>query len=607
MAEEKCYIYVNGKVIGNVQDGRAFADEVRRNRRNGIISGEINVIYNKKLDEVHVFTDRGRVRKAYVVIDNGVSRLTPELKAKLNAGEIDFNYLVRKGIIEYLDAEEEENILAAVDEAHVTPQTTHLEIDPASNLSFIMNSSVYPEYNSIGKHSLVSNFIKQSQGLYATNFRNRYDARSFILFYPQVPIVNSMTYRSLKLQRHASGQNFVVALTTYYGYNMKDAVVLNRAAVDRGLGRSAFYRLYSTEERRYPGGQQDHFKIPPPTSDGYKGEHAYAKLSEDGIVEEETYVEEGDVLIGKVSPPRFLEEQTSFGIIEEKSRDNSVSLRSSEEGTIDNVVVSETTGATKIVKVRVRSMKVPELGDKFGSRHAQKGVVGMIVRQEDMPFTSSGIVPDLLLNPHSLPGRMTVGHMLEMFVGKSASLSGSMVDGTPFSTNGTEMLEKYGKQLESAGLDKFGDEWLYDGRTGKRFAAKIFTGVVYYNKLVQMVSLKLQVRGRGPMQILTHQPTEGKPRKGGLRFGEMERDALVAHGASLLLKERMLDQSDKTSIWVCSECGDIGYYDNIKNTPVCLTCGSTALRELEISYGFKVLLDEVKSLHILPRIRLKSE
>lgn len=607
MGNEMCNVFINGKMLGSVSNGPAFVAEVKKGRRSGIVSGEVNIAYMKKLNEVYVFTDRGRVRKPYIIVENGKSKLTGELKQKLASKEIDFNYLVRRGIIEYLDAEEEENILSAVDEAQVTGKTTHLEIDPASNLSLIMNLNIFPEYNSIGKHSLMSNFVKQAQGLYALNFRNRYDARAFLLFYPQVPLVNSITYRQLKLGRHASGQNFVVALTTYYGYNMKDAVVLNKAAVDRGLGRSLFYRSYADEERRYPGGQQDHFRIPSPTADGYKGEHAYVKLSDDGIIEPEMDIGEGNVLIGKVSPPRFLEEQTTFGIAEEKTRDNSVILRSGEEGIVDSVAISETTGATKIVKVRVRSIKIPENGDKFASRQAQKGVVGLILRNEDMPFSGGGIVPDLLLNPHSLPGRMTLGHMLEMLTGKAVSLDGRMVDGTPFSTNGTELIDEYGAVLEKNGFDRFGDEWFYDGRTGKRFAAKIFTGVVYYNKLHQMVSLKLQVRGRGPMQILTHQPTEGKPRKGGLKFGEMERDALVGHGASLLLKERMLDQSDKTTILVCKDCGDIGYHDNIKNANVCLTCGSSSLKEVEISYGFKVLLDEIKSLHILPRIRLKNE
>ena len=602
-----CTVYLNGRIIGNVKDGKKFVREVINNRRQGALSGEINVNYSKSMNEVHIFADRGRVRKPYIVVENGESKLTEELKQKLESKEIDFNFLVRRGIIEFLDSEEEENILAALSEDEINENTTHLEIDPTSNLSLIINATVFPEYNSIGKHSLISNFLKQSQGLYATNFAKRYDARGFLLYYPQMPMANSVVYRELNFQKHATGQNFVVALMTYQGYNMRDAIVLNKAAIDRGLGRSLFYRSYTDEERRYPGGQQDHFRLPQPSVESYKGEHAYSKLGEDGIVEPETYVEENDVLIGKVSPPRFLEEQTSFGIIEEKLRDNSISLRSGEKGIVDNVVISESTGATKIVKTRIRSVKIPENGDKFASRQAQKGVIGLILNQEDMPFSESGIVPDLLLNPHSLPGRMTMGHMLEMLVCKAASLNGVTVDGTPFSTNGTELVAQYGKILEENGFDKFGDETMYDGRTGTKFQAKIFAGVVYYNKLTQMASLKIQVRGRGPVQILTHQPTEGKPRKGGLRFGEMERDSLVGYGASLLLKERMLDQSDKTDIWVCSECGDTGYFDNMKNIPVCLSCGGSSLKQVEISYAFKILLDEIKSLHIMPRIKFKNE
>ncbi len=607
MVEQQCTIYINGRQVGFVKDGAAFANEIRKNRRQGLLSGEINVSYVRKLNEVRVLTDRGRARKPYLVVEDGKSKFTEELRKKLQAKEIDFNYLVRRGIIEYLDSEEEEDILAAISEDKITEKTTHLEIDPASNLSIVINSAVFPEYNSIGRHSLISNQSKQSQGLYTINFKNRYDARAYLLYYPQQPLVNSSAYRQLKVKRHAAGQNFVVALTTYYGYNMKDAVVINRSAIDRGLARSVYYKSYSDEERRYPGGQQDKFSIPTPNADGYKGEHAYSKLNEDGIIEPDTAVTEGDVLIGKVSPPRFLEEQTSFGITEEKTRDNSVSVRTGEEGIVDSIAISETLGATKIVKVRLRSIKIPENGDKFASRHAQKGVVGLIENQEDMPFSESGIVPDLLLNPHSLPGRMTAGHMLEMLIGKSVSIHGDLADGTPFGTNGKELMDNYGKILEENGFDKFGDEVLYDGRTGEAFKAKIFTGVVYYNRLTKMVSLQLQVRGRGPVQILTHEPTEGKPRRGGLRFGEMERDALVGHGASLLLKERLLDQSDKTSVWICKDCGDTGYYDYIKNRATCLTCGSSALREVDISYAFKVLLDEIKSLHIMPRVKFREE
>ncbi|MEM0106705.1 MAG: hypothetical protein QXD11_00490 [Candidatus Micrarchaeaceae archaeon] len=601
-----CKVYLNGKYLGKVSDGEAYANEIRQNRRQGLLSGEINVVYKHSTKEVDIFSDRGRVRKPYIIVENGKSKFTEDIKTKLANKEIDFNYLIRRGIIEYLDADEEENALVALSPEDITNETTHLEIDPASNLSLIINASVFPEYNSIGKHSLVSNFIKQSQGLYALNFKNRYDARAFLLYYPQMPIVNSITYRKLNMYKHASGQNFVVALQTYYGYNMSDAVVLNKAAIDRGLGRSVFYRSYGDEERKYPGGQKDHFRIPPPTAEGYRGEQPYSKLGEDGIVEPETELSEGEVVIGKVSPPRFLEEQTAFGVAEEKVRDNSVSLRAGEDGIVDSVMISETTSATRLIKVRLRSCLKPENGDKFGSRSAQKGVVGLIVNQADMPFTSSGIVPDLLLNPHSLPGRMTVGHMLEMLVGKTGSIEGKYFDGTPFSTKGQELIDYCKAVLEKNGFDGFGDEWLYDGRTGKKFNAQIFTGVVYYNRLMQMVNWKIQVRGRGPVQILTHQPTEGKPRKGGLKFGEMERDALIGHGASLLVKDRMLEQSDKTTVWICNDCGDIGYFDYIKNIPICQTCGSNSLRPVEISYAFKVLLDEIKAMHMLPRIQFKK-
>jgi DNA-directed RNA polymerase subunit B' len=605
--DTKCYVYLDGRIIGTVKEGAAFAKEIRKNRRLGIVSGEVNVAFIRKLNEVHINADRGRARRPYIIVDGGKSRLTDDLKQKLASKEIDFNYVLRRGIIEYLDAEEEENALVALDESGLTSKHTHLELDPAAIFGLTVNTSAFMEFNSVGRHSIALNFSKQSQGLYAINFNNRYDPRAFLLYYPQTPIVDSLAYRALGMQRHPSGQNFVVALATYYGYNMKDAVVLNKSAVDRGLARSVFFRTYSDEERRYAGGQQDHLKVPPATTDGYLGEHAYAKLSEDGIIEIGTEVKEGDVLVGKVSPPRFLEEQTSFGVGEEKSRDNSVSLRAGEEGVVDDVMLSETTGATKIVKVRIRSIKVPETGDKFASRQAQKGVVALIVDQEDMPFTKDGIVPDLLLNPHSLPGRMTMGHMLEMLGAKAGSLEGRHIDGTPFSKGGRERIDEYGAVLEGHGFDKFGDEELYDGRTGRKFNAKLFTGVVYYNKLLHMVSLKLQVRSRGPVQILTHQPTEGKPRRGGLKFGEMERDALVGHGASLSLKERMLDQSDKAEIWICKNDGDVGYYDYIKNIQVCPLCKGNNLERVEISYAFKLLLDEIKSMHILPRVVLKSE
>jgi DNA-directed RNA polymerase subunit B len=603
-----CTIFVDGKNIGRVSDGAAFATEIRANRRKGLLSGEINVAFIKELNEVHINADKGRVRKPYIVVENGKSKLDDQLMEKVRSKEIDFNYLVRRGIIEYLDAEEEENIYAAMRENEINSKTTHLEVDPAIMFGVTVNGSVFPEFNSVGKHPLAWQLMKQAQALPVMNFSNRFGARSFLLHYPQAPLIDSVTYRAANLSKHANGQNLIVAVTTYHGYNMSDAVVVNRASIERGIGRSSFFKTYADEERRYPGGQQDRFTIPSPTVEGYEGEQAYTKLGEDGIVEEEMEVNEGDIVIGKVSPPRFLEEQTAFGAGIDKSRDNSVKLKAGESGVVDNVMVTETSGATKIVKVVVRSEMFPEHGDKMGSRHAQKGVIGSIIPQEEMPFTSSGIVPDLLLNPMGLPNRMTAGHILEMLGAKATCVNGIIGDGTPFARKGNDLIKEYGDVLERSGYDRYGNEMLYDGRTGRRLKSEIFIGPVYYFRLSQMTKLKLQVRSRGPVQILTRQPTEGKPRSGGIRFEEMQRDALVGHGASILLKDRMLDQSDKDSVWICRECGDTGYMDRVKNVPVCPMCGGTSkLESVEISYAFKLLLDELKSMHILARINLKSD
>ncbi len=294
----KCYVHLNGRIIGYVEDGKAFAEEVRENRRKGVISGEVNVAFLEKLNEVRINTDSGRIRKPYIIVENGKSKLTSELLQKLKDKEIDFGYLTRRGIIEYLDAEEEENISVALTEKEITDKTTHLEVDPVSIFGLTINVSPFPEHNSLARHAMLANFTKQSEGLFASNFNQRFDSRAYVLYYPQKPIVSTAAYDMLGLERHPSGQNFIVALSSYYGYNMADAVVLNKAAVDRGLGRSMFYKTYSDEERRYPGGQKDVFKVPPPTTEGYLGEHSYSKLSDDGIVETEEQVEEGDVVIG---------------------------------------------------------------------------------------------------------------------------------------------------------------------------------------------------------------------------------------------------------------------------------------------------------------------
>ncbi|MEM4254892.1 MAG: DNA-directed RNA polymerase subunit B [Candidatus Norongarragalinales archaeon] len=594
-------VFVDGKFVGFAENGEKLARELREMRRAGDVHSQINIAFYAKTNEVFINTDEGRVRRPLIVVKNGKPLLSKEQADKLEKGELHWKNLVEQGLIEFLDAEEEENAFVALKPEDVTPDHTHLEIDHSMILGFASSQLPYPEYNMAPRVLMSAQHAKQSLGLYASNFNLRSDTRAHVLFYPQQPLLQTSAYRNLRLNKRASGQNLVVAVLSYKGFNMNDAVVLNKTSVERGIGRSAFIRTYGAVERRYPGGQKDSFGIPEEYVQGFLGEEAYAHLDEDGFAAPETVVKGNAVLVGKSSPPRFLKEISALEMESERRRESSVTVRGNEEGTVDAVILSETTSGNKMVKIRVRNTNIPEVGDKFASRHGQKGVVSILVPQEDMPATKDGITPDLIINPHAIPGRMTAGHLLEMLGGKASALKGSIGDATAFSGDKQADFEKV---LLQNGFEAAGQEVLYDGKTGERLYAKIFMGVIYYQRLHHLVSLKMHARSRGPVQMLTHQPTEGRAREGGLRLGEMERDCFIGYGAASLLKERMMDSSDKTVELVCANCGSLAYTDRQKNKSYCALCESSDIQPVEMSYAFKLLLDEMKSIGIFPKLRL---
>lgn len=600
----KAKIYINGRLIGFHEKPLELVKEVISKRRNGKINHQVNVSYQENTNEVYINTDAGRVQRPLITVENGKPRLTKEHLDLIKKKQITWKDLINQGIIEYLDAEEEENAFIAVDEKDLTPEHTHLEISPVGILSVVTSLIPYVEHNLAGKALHGAKMFKQAQGVSGINYNLRTDTEGYLLYYPQKSLVKTKTVDLLDLDNRPQVQNFVVAIMPYHGYNILDAVVLNKGAVERGLARSSYFRIYESSETRYPGGQVDRFEIPPEDTVGYLGEETYKKLGEDGLIRLEESVGEKDIIIGKTSPPRFLEEITEFGVVKEKKRESSITIRKGKPGFVDKVIVTESEQGTKLVKVKVRSPMVPEPGDKFSSMHGQKGVVGAIVPEEDMPFTASGIKPDLILNPHSVPSRMTIGHLLEMLGGKAAALSGKRVDGTPFLGVSREDIEK---MLIEAGFREDGKEVFYDGKTGKRLGGTIFTGIVSYRRLFHMVSHKMQARSRGPVQILTRQPTEGKEKEGGLRFGEMEGETLVGHGAAMLLQEKLIEDSDKVVEHVCAKCGIIVINDQIRRRMFCPLCEGTRAHPVEMSYGFKLLLEELKALGIYPKIVISDK
>jgi len=652
-------VFLNGVWVGVHRNAGHLTDTLREIRRKGLISFEVTIIRDVREREIKIFTDAGRVCRPLFVVDNrtdsadrgslvlkrwhveklekdaetaqklqGVQGVSEEERANLIWG---WAGLVKAGVVEYLDSEEEETAMIIMtpddleehramrdglqyEDAKTDPHRrikpkpnpqvrmwTHCEIHPAMILGICASIIPFPDHNQSPRNTYQSAMGKQAMGVTLTNFNLRMDTLANVLYYPQKPLATTRSMEFLKFRELPAGQNAIVAIACYSGYNQEDSVIMNQSSIDRGLFRSLYYRAYMDQEKKVGASFVEQFEKPT-RADTMRMKHGtYDKLDDDGIVNPGTRVSGEDIIIGKTAPmPPDAEElgqRTKLHI----KRDVSTPLRSTENGVIDQVLLTSSSDGNAFVKIRTRVTKVPQIGDKFASRHGQKGTIGITYRQEDMPFSADGMVPDIIINPHAIPSRMTIAHLIECLLSKVAALNGQEGDATPFTdvtlTSISEILRQHGFQQR-------GFEVMYNGHTGKKLNAQVFFGPTYYQRLRHMVDDKIHARARGPLQILTRQPVEGRARDGGLRFGEMERDCMIAHGASAFLKERLLDVSDAFRVHVCEICGLMTPIASLKRQQFeCRPCkNKTKIAQIIIPYAAKLLFQELAAMNVATRM-----
>ena len=615
----KSKIFINGSWIGITDQPEIIMRGLLSQRRRATISKEISIVNNFVNKEIRIYTDSGRTQRPLFIVEKYKNRNNEDaLKLKitkkdikdLEENRINFDQLVDSGIIEYLDVEEEESSMIAMKIHDLISHRdycftyTHCEIHPAMILGVSASIIPFPDHNQSPRNVYQSAMGKQAIGIYSTNFNMRMDTLANLLFYPQKPLVVTQSMEFLKFKDLPAGINAIVAIMCYTGYNQEDSVIMNQSSIDRGFFRSAFFRTYYTEEKREARLKHETIEVPDNKNCTGLRHGSYTKLDCEGLIAPGTRVSGDDIIIGKTGLCKIEEDDNEIeNPVIKRKQDISEAIRPSESGIIESVMLTTDRQGYKIAKVKCRSVRVPQIGDKFASRHGQKGTIGMTYRQEDLPFTMEGISPDIIVNPHAIPSRMTIGHLIECLSSKVAALRGLEGDATPF-TDVT--VDSISEDLHKLGYQKYGNETVFNGFTGRKIDMLIFFGPTYYQRLKHMVDDKIFSRARGPVQILTRQPTEGRARSGGLRFGEMERDCMISHGASLFLKERLVDVSDKYRVHVCEDCGLIAQADLQSQRYYCKLCRNTNynISQVYIPYACKLLFQELMAMHITPRMVL---
>ena len=590
-------IFINGTPIALTRLPRQFLDAFRKLRRLGRISEFISIFINHHHKAVHIATDEGRICRPLIVVENRKSKVTTKFLRMLRKGKMDFDGFLSRGLVEYLDVNEENDSNIAMYEPEINDATTHLEIEPFTILGAVAGLIPYPHHNQSPRNTYQCAMGKQAIGAIAHNQFLRIDSLLYLMVYPQKPMVKTRAIELIKYDKLPAGQSATVAVMSYSGYDIEDALVLNKSSCDRGFGRCQVFRKYATTLRKYPNGTEDR------VGDRYEENGApikkHALLDEHGLAAVGEKVSSGEVYIMKQVPMNANASGLGSDYGTNEFRDAPMTYRLPDPSYIDKVMISVTEADHKLIKVQTRQTRRPEVGDKFSSRHGQKGVVGIIAEQVDMPFNDQGVVPDIIMNPHGFPSRMTVGKMLELVAGKAGVMSGNFGYGTAF---GGSKVEDMGDILIKNGFSYSGKDFVTSGITGESLPAYIFFGPIYYQKLKHMVQDKMHSRSRGPRATLTRQPTEGRSRDGGLRLGEMERDCLIAYGASQLLLERLMISSDAHVVDICGTCGLMGYQG------YCQTCKkSEGMAKMTIPYAAKLLIQELLSMNVMARLTLEDE
>jgi DNA-directed RNA polymerase II subunit RPB2 len=635
-------LYVNGSVLGTVSDALSVTALIRQWRRSAHIPFDVTVALDAGNSrpgipgpmELHVNTDSGCLLRPLLL----VSALPRTLQLiQCVPQSLLWQQLLYSGCLEYVDRLEEEHLRVAVSQQQLASegcdlsrpgacQFTHVEIHPTMMMGTRAGLVPYSNHNQSPRNVYAAGMTKQAISEVSETGEARMDTFSHKLDTVQAPLVKTLHHDLLSPENSNIGQNVICAVLSYTGYNQEDSIIMNKAAIERGLFRSTFFRTYKDEEMTTSNDEM-HFEKP---VDGVVlgGRDAdYNQLEADGIVAPGARLTPRHVVIGKTSttmPMGQINNRAGKGK-ERVVRDQSMLLRHSEDMIVDSVMVADSQKGARYCKVTTRATRIPEVGDKFSSRHSQKGVIGMVMAQEDLPFNPmTGMVPDIIINPHCMPSRMTMGHQLEALASKVAACEGRQVDGTPFehgsgnySEDAVEVAQHLAARLRAMGQQPYGMERLVNGMTGEMLEAEIFMCPIYYLKLKHMCADKLHARNRGPIQILTRQPAGGRARDGGLRIGEMERDCLVTHGASHFLRDRLFFEADYYTTYKCATCGKYAQAPKPDahqdaaglflrgQRAYCKNCDShDSVHQIEVPYAFKLLTQELEAMHINTDFRL---